>query len=385
MIIPHFTLVKALTNFSRIQVETQMLKKLCELNPNCDVSTFCSKLHPELCGISGYFRWDKPGSGQNVLALVGTGIFWLIILFLKEYHIIKFRIPWRKHSPVEYEMDEDVREEQEKVQSLTQTQIDNTNLVAKNITKYYKNFLAVKKVCLIVDQGECFGLLGANGAGKTSIFKMLTGEVSISEGDAWIRGHSLRKGIINVNKCMSYCPQFDAVLDDLTGRETLRIFCLIRGIPSHLIPRITHILADELHFTKHLDKPTRAYSGGNKRKLSTALALLTRPPVIFLDEPTSGLDPGAKRKLWNNVTKAREAGSSIVLTSHSMEECEALCTRLAIMVNGEFKCLGSTQHLKNRFSKGYLLTIKAKINLTIDELERIKDFVNESFPGAVVK
>lgn len=331
------------------------------------------------------FQWEPPGCGQSLLALAVVGCIWFALLFLKEYHIIKFKFSWRRHDPVEYEMDEDVAAERERVHALSEAQLKEHNVVVKDATKWYKNFLAVKKVGLILDEGECFGLLGANGAGKTSIFKMLTGEVGISSGDAWIQGINLKTGLHNVNKRMSYCPQFDALLDDLTGRETLRIFCLIRGIHSGDIGRITHQLSEELHFTKHLDKPTRAWSGGNKRKLSTALAVLTNPPVIFLDEPTSGLDPGAKRKLWDNVTKVREMGSSIVLTSHSMEECEALCTRLAIMVNGEFKCLGSTQHLKNRFSKGFLLLLKMKKELTEDEVERIKDFVETSFEGATLK
>ena len=100
------------------------------------------------------------------------------------------------------------------------------------------------------------------------------------------------------------------------------------------------------------------YSGGNKRKLSTAIALVGNPSIVFLDEPTSGMDPGARRFLWNTVLEMVRAGQSVVLTSHSMEECEALCSRLGIMVNGQFKCLGSIQHLKTRFGSGYSLTVR---------------------------
>lgn len=203
-----------------------------------------------------------------------------------------------------------------------------------------------------------------------------------------------------VHKIIGYCPQFDALLEDMTGAETLELFALLRGIHPSNIPALSHRLATELNFMKHINKRVEEYSGGNKRKLSTAVALIGNPVLVYLgmfkilyylffimivyskyefqlygsfpslrmqtDEPTTGMDPGAKRNLWNMVSKVRSTGKSIILTSHSMEECEALCTRLAIMVNGEFKCLGSTQHLKSKFSEGFLLTIKVQKNTEIE-------------------
>lgn len=384
MIIPHFSLIKSISYFQMIGSKSIIFEKLCQSIPGCTIENICDYI-PEYCMSASIFQWKPPGSGQILFALGIAGLAWFALLFLVEYRIIRFKFSWRKRPAIDYIMDEDVVAERDRVYGIPDAELSEHNIVARDITKWYKNFLAVKKVSLAIDQSECFGLLGANGAGKTSIFKMLTGEAGITSGDAWIQGISLKTGMHKINKRMSYCPQFDALIDDITGRETLHIFCLIRGIHKSDIPRITAHLAEELHFTKHLDKPTRAWSGGNKRKLSTALALLTQPAVIFLDEPTSGLDPGAKRKLWDSVSNVREMGSSIVLTSHSMEECEALCTRLAIMVNGEFKCIGSTQHLKNRFSKGFLLLIMMKKELTDDEVERIKDFVTTSFEGATLK
>jgi ATP-binding cassette, subfamily A (ABC1), member 3 len=232
-------------------------------------------------------------------------------------------------------------------------------------------------------RGECFGLLGVNGAGKTSTFKMLTGDESISSGDAWVDGISISSDLNKVHQRIGYCPQFDALLDELTGRELLKIFALLRGVPRSKINKVAVQLADDLNFTKHLDKTTREYSGGNKRKLSTALTLLGDPSVIYLDEPSSGVDPGARRQLWNMIIKVRNSGKSVVLTSHSMEECEVLCTKLAIMVNGEFKCLGSVQHLKNKFSKGFLLSIKAgwdddAVRMAA-KLAVVKDFIQKTF------
>ncbi|CAH3155542.1 unnamed protein product, partial [Porites evermanni] len=128
------------------------------------------------------------------------------------------------------------------------------------------------------------------------------------------------------------------------------------------------------------------FSGGNRRKLSTAIALVGNPPIIFLDEPTTGMDPVARRFLWDTLTGVLKDGRSIVLTSHSMEECEALCTRLAIMVNGHFKCLGSTQHLKSRFGRGYTLMVKVGNHQPTVSLSgsEVMQFVSSAFGGATL-
>lgn len=130
-------------------------------------------------------------------------------------------------------------------------------------------------------RSECFGLLGVNGAGKTSIFKMLTGETSISSGEAFVQGISLKTQMSKINKIIGYCPQFDALLDDLTGSETLEIFALLHGVPRGNISVLCDRLANELNFQKHVDKKVRELSGGNKRKLSTAIALIGNPVVIY--------------------------------------------------------------------------------------------------------
>ncbi|XP_012866696.1 PREDICTED: ATP-binding cassette sub-family A member 3-like [Dipodomys ordii] len=125
--------------------------------------------------------------------------------------------------------------------------------------------------------------------------------------------------------------------------------------------------------------------GGNKRKLSIGIALIGEPAVIFLDEPSTGMDPVARRLLWDTVARARESGKAIVITSHSMEECEALCTRLAIMVQGQFKCVGSPQHLKSKFGSGYSLQAKVHSEGQQEALEEFKAFVDLTFPGSVLE
>lgn len=344
------------------------------------------------------FSFQPNGISRNLAYMLAVGIVSFTVLLLIELRYfncnIKCRKPWgsapiaavtESTETVAINEDADVTDENQRIGSMQESVLNDHTLVMKDVSKYYGPFQAVNELSLMVDDFECFGLLGVNGAGKTSTFKMLTGDEKISYGDAWIRGISMRTRMNEVNRLIGYCPQFDALLEDLTGRETLRIFSLLRGVPNNRIKSILLKLANDLNFSKHLDKQVKTYSGGNKRKLSTALALVGNPLIIYLDEPTTGMDPGAKRNFWNVICRIRTMGKAIVLTSHSMEECEALCTRLAIMVNGEFKCLGSAQHLKNKFTEGFFLTIKLK-KCQNDEMENktnlVMQYIEDNFDGA---
>ncbi|XP_055533387.1 phospholipid-transporting ATPase ABCA3-like [Wyeomyia smithii] len=391
MIFPLFALSHALSNMNIASMTEQICNAQCEIIPGCTPDLMC-QLFPNCCGVN-IFSWDISGINRNLMFMTGLGIGCFSILMVIEYRLITklfSSLSSSKKTPQNYSenIDQDVLDEKQRIQNMGMADINATHLVLRDVTKYYKSFLAVNQLSVSVEHSQCFGLLGINGAGKTSTFKMLTGDEDISSGDAWVNGFSLKTNITSVHQQIGYCPQFDALIDDLTGRETLKIFSLLRGVPKQDIPTVSLRLASELNFLKHIDKRTKQYSGGNKRKLSTALALLGNPSVVYLDEPTTGMDPGARRMLWNVISKERDSGKSIVLTSHSMEECEALCTKLAIMVNGEFKCIGSTQHLKNKFSSGYYLTIKVKkeaFETSSEPLAEIKAFVEKKLPDAQLK
>lgn len=134
----------------------------------------------------------------------------------------------------------------------------------------------------VFHRAECFGLLGLNGAGKTTTFKMLTGDEEITGGEAYVRGISLKTDMMEVRRIIGYCPQFDALLDELTGAETLKVFALLRGIDRKDIPILIERLAIDLKFMNHINKKVGEYSGGNKRKLSTAIAVMGDPVVVYL-------------------------------------------------------------------------------------------------------
>ncbi|XP_017056192.1 phospholipid-transporting ATPase ABCA3 isoform X3 [Drosophila ficusphila] len=364
-IFPHFSLAMGLNKVYTNTATRNACAKAGALPP-----ILLCELVPQCCNIKPFFAWEEPGVLPETLYMTVTGIVFFLVIIVLEFRLInelmfKIRQMMTKPPPPppEGHLDDDVANERQRILHMSSDELVTKNLVLDRVTKYYGQFLAVNQVSLCVQEVECFGLLGVNGAGKTTTFKMMTGDERISSGAAYVQGLSLESNMNSIYKMIGYCPQFDALLDDLTGREVLRIFCMLRGVQESRIRQLSEDLAKSFGFMKHIDKQTHAYSGGNKRKLSTAIAVIGSPSVIYLDEPTTGMDPAARRQLWNMVCRIRDSGKSIVLTSHSMEECEALCTRLAIMVNGEFKCIGSTQHLKNKFSKGLILKIKVRRNL----------------------
>lgn len=223
------------------------------------------------------FNFGDYGIMPNIIVSFCAGIFFLTICLINDHLIFdrcyqkimgRFKnVPWKDPET----LDDDVREENEKVLKMIDEELKFGNLIMQNLSKFYGNHLAVNQLNLRVGGGECFGLLGINGAGKTTTFKMMTGDELISSGDVWIRGHSMKNDMIKAQQSIGYCPQFDALLLNLTGRELLKIFALIRGIPMNEIKGITKVLATELGFHMHLDKRSKDYSGGNKRKLSAAL------------------------------------------------------------------------------------------------------------------
>ncbi|XP_068902097.1 phospholipid-transporting ATPase ABCA3-like isoform X2 [Tenebrio molitor] len=366
------------------------LKSIC-LKKDPSLEEACSK--NEMCCNLNVFSWKRPGIALNLLILFVMRIFLFAALMLKEFGLIAHfihQITDRNKSPVQnIPLESDVAAENARIRNMPEDELRTKYaLVLRDVTKYYKKFLAVNGLCLGVEPYECFGLLGANGAGKTTTFKMMTGDELISYGEVWINGLNLERDRKKVRKLIGYCPQFDALLDDLTVRETLKIFSLIRGVPYKECKSLGERLAHEFDFFDHIDKKIKELSGGNKRKLSTALALLGNPSIIFLDEPTTGMDPSTKRFLWTALARLRSSGKCIILTSHSMEECEALCTRLAIMANGSFQCLGSIQRLKNKFAAGYALTIKVKRTddrVNLEDILAINVFIQKNFPNAQLK
>lgn len=342
--------------------------------------------------------YDLEETGWMILALGIQGIvFFSLRILINKSSLRKFRtlckkmfkrcLPREPQIAISETEDEDVRAERQRVKGgLACTdllQLDHISKTYKHITG--RIITAVNNICMGIPVGECFGLLGVNGAGKTTTFKILTGDVHASSGSAQIRNidGTMMDITDNTNIRIGYCPQVDALDDLMTGEEHLFYYARLRGISEKHIKTVTYKLIERLDLVPYKSKPVHMYSCGTKRKLSTALSILGKPQLLLLDEPSSGMDPKSKRHLWKIILEELQNHCAVVLTSHSMEECEALCGRLAIMVKGQFRCIGSLQHIKNRFGSGY--TVKLHLTRRMEDLTVLTEFMQQHFPSTVLQ
>lgn len=281
--------------------------------------------------------------------------------------------------------DIDVREERLRVQ---QGRCMDAQVLLQGVTKSYSQGFrrppvhAVRGLSVGVRRNECFGLLGVNGAGKTTTFKMLTGEVLPDTGDAAIVGRSVLTELAAARQLVGYCPQFEALPGAMTGREVLFMYARLRGVPESSIPAMSQHLLHRLGLARQADLACGTYSGGNKRKLSVAVSMVGAAPVVLMDEPSSGMDPSARRFLWTVLQQeVIGAGRTVILTSHSMEECDALCTRLGVMAAGRLACIGTVQHLKGRFGTGYRLELRVEQPQVLQPLQPLQPGSRRSTAG----
>lgn len=274
-------------------------------------------------------------------------------------------------------IDSDVAAEEERVLS---GGANDDLIVLSQLGKVYNNGKrAVDSLSLGIPPGQCFGLLGINGAGKTTTMGMLTAEFGPTSGDATLAGYSVANEPEKTRRRVGYCPQFDAHFTNLTGREHVELYASIKGIPAHLVKEAALAKLTEVGLSEFdSDRLAAGYSGGMKRRLSLATATIGNPQIVFLDECSTGVDPVARREIWEmvsnmvsnkNVPPAER--TSVILTTHSMEECEALCPRIGIMAGGNLRCLGSAQQLKSKFGQGYQLEMKIQ---NVDDTDM--DYVN---------
>lgn len=232
----------------------------------------------------------------------------------------------------------------------------------KNLTKIYKDTVAVDALNLDIQEGELVALLGVNGAGKTTTIKMLSCLTQPTSGDAILMGHSVRTDASAVKSLIAVSPQETAVAPLLSVQENLQLLCGIHRLSKkESAHRIRH-LTDLLGLTAVSDKKAAKLSGGYQRRLSIALALVSQPAILFLDEPTLGLDVLARQELWD-IIRALKGQVTVVLTTHYMEEAEALADRIAIMKEGRLLACDTAANLKaqtgeERFEQSFIRIVK---------------------------
>jgi ATP-binding cassette subfamily A (ABC1) protein 3 len=214
---------------------------------------------------------------------------------------------------------------------------------------------AVDNLDLDMFESQCFVLLGHNGAGKSTTISMLTGLIPPSGGDAYMYGLSMREDMATLRQSLGVCPQHDVLWPDITVKEHLIFFAGIKGVPKKEVQPMVMQMIREVGLIEKTNVRSAELSGGQKRKLSVAIALIGGSKVVFLDEPTSGMDPYSRRFTWN-LLQSNRAGRVMVLTTHFMDEADVLGDRIGIMANGDIRCCGSSMFLKKRYVVLYMYT-----------------------------
>lgn len=221
-------------------------------------------------------------------------------------------------------------------------------IVATNLTRKFGSFVAVDHITFDVAFGEVFGFLGANGAGKTTAIRMLTGLLSPTDGEATVAGFDVRTQTERVRASIGYMSQRFSLYEDLTVRENIRLYGGIYGLNDAAIKQRGDEILHELEFAPSDKTMVASLPLGWRQKLAFSVALVHQPAVVFLDEPTGGVDPITRRQFWELIYRAAERGTTVFVTTHYMDEAE-YCDRLSIMVDGKIGAIGTPSALKQQF------------------------------------
>ncbi|WP_203707196.1 ATP-binding cassette domain-containing protein [Asanoa iriomotensis] len=236
--------------------------------------------------------------------------------------------------------------------------------------KHKKQVEAVRGVDLRVDEGEIFGFLGPNGAGKTTTLRMLATLIVPDGGEATVAGADLLRDPGEVRRRIGYVAQGGSTWDDSTAREELVLQARLYGIgKSVALERAARALA-AFQLSEYADRKCKTYSGGQRRRVDIALGIIHEPRVVFLDEPTTGLDPQSRAHMWDEIRRLRSEGMTVFITTHYLEEADALCDRIAIMDNGEVVAEGTPTSLKRSIAHD---VITVGLNGAIGEAASVLD------------
>jgi ABC-2 type transport system ATP-binding protein len=243
----------------------------------------------------------------------------------------------------------------------------------KDVVKKYDKRISVDHLNLTIREGEVFGLLGPNGAGKSTTIKMLSGLLKIDQGDILVDGKSVAKYPMEVKRNLGLVPQDLAIYDNLTARENVTFFAKLYGLKGKLLKdRVEESLAFVGLLDRASDKPS-SFSGGMKRRLNIACAIMHQPKLIIMDEPTVGIDPQSRNHILDSVRALNRMGSTILYTSHYMEEVSAISTRVGIMDHGHLIACGTQEELRNQVSQDNKIVLQIT-NLTDEAVKELREY-----------
>ncbi|MDT8717215.1 ABC transporter ATP-binding protein [Clostridium sp. 19966] len=257
----------------------------------------------------------------------------------------------------------------------------------KGLVKKFGDFVAVDGVDLDIKEGEIYGLLGPNGAGKSTTINILSGLLSFDKGRIEVFGSDINKSRAEIKRNIGIVPQDIAIYEDLTAYENIDFFAGLYGLRGRQLKKSVE---EALEFTGLLDKANAmpsSFSGGMKRRLNIACAIAHKPKLIIMDEPTVGIDPQSRNHIIQSVKKLNESGSTIIYTSHYMEEVEELCTRLAIIDHGKLIAEGTKQELKSIVTNtdSIWITIDSLKNFQANEIMSINGVISVDIDEKIVK
>lgn len=224
-----------------------------------------------------------------------------------------------------------------------------TVIQTRSLSKKFGDFTAVNQISFEVQRGEIFGFLGANGAGKTTAIKMLTGLLSPTSGEGSVAGHDIYTESEAIKKKIGYMSQRFSLYDDLTVKENIRFYGGVYGLSREILHKKYIEILEKVNLKDTLDSRVGSLPLGWKQKLAFSISLLHEPKIVFLDEPTGGVDPITRRQFWEMIYKASEDGVTVFVTTHYMDEAE-YCDRVSIMVDGTIEALNTPSELKSSFS-----------------------------------
>jgi len=322
-------------------------------------------LDPDL-SLSEAFAYSNHELRDDMLLSVGCMVLYIILALFLELFATRLKAsPDNALSPPLQE-DPDVTAERTRIESggVRKAMSENAVVIHRVRKVFQKKFpkktrpvVAVNNVSFGIHENDCFGLLGPNGAGKSTLINMMTAELCATNGTVSVNGTRVVgwKHSVYPYMALGRCLQTDALMDFLTAEQTITIMCGLRcDSTKRSIKDDTEFALRNLELTSYANRPVSALSGGMRRKLSTAIAMLPGARLLVFDEPSTGMDPITRRALWSAIARARSAaGRSVLLTTHSMEEAETLCGTLGIVTRGTLQCFGNVQHLKDRYSNGY--------------------------------
>lgn len=249
----------------------------------------------------------------------------------------------------------------------------------KHIIYKIQNFVLLLFILFNFSKKKSYESFGLVGAGCYNVLNMLIGTDLVPEGDAYIKGYSVTRNLNDVYQKIAYCPPFDAHLNEFTGKQIIEIYSKLKGIPKGEMVNLFTTLCENFNIHNVLNRQILENSHSSLRVFNIALSCIGNPVVTYLNNPFYGIEPNERSNLLKKLSHIRESGKTLVLLSNDVKDYEALCTRSALIVDGEIKCLGSLQKIKTKYLERVVITIKLQTGLQKQEAQEIINLITDNF------